>query len=147
MKEKQNDNIIFLNLIYQNADMGIIGIDTVLKKVENDKLARIISKQRAEYEQIENEVQKILLKFGAKEEEISKLKELRTKMMSEAMTIGKSDNEIAKMMMQGNERGALEVQEKLNMYKEQDIDEEVISIARKHLDTVEHNREELKEFL
>ncbi|MBE6154466.1 MAG: hypothetical protein E7163_02695 [Firmicutes bacterium] len=147
MKEKQNDNIIFLNLLYKNAAMGIISIDIVLKKIENEKLAKLISEQKEEYESYCEMVQKVLIKFGAKEEEISKLKELSTKMMSEAMTMGKSDNEIAKMMMQGNERGALEVQEKINLYEKENIDEEVLELARKLIATEEHNREELKQFL
>lgn len=148
MKE-QNDNIKFLNLLYQNSGMGLIGIDTVLKKIENESLAKLISEQREEYETYCGKVQEVLIKFGAKEEEISKLKEIRTKMMSEAMTIGKSDNEIAKMMMQGNERGALEVQEKLNMYKDnsENIDDEVLELAQKLIATEEHNREELKGYL
>ena len=50
MKERQNKNIIFLNLIYQNAQMGLIGIDTVIKKVENNKIAKLIQEQRKEYE-------------------------------------------------------------------------------------------------
>lgn len=45
MKEKQNDNIIFLNLIYQNAQMGVIGIDAVIDKVENEELAKLIKEQ------------------------------------------------------------------------------------------------------
>lgn len=149
MKEKNNDNIILLNLLYRNAENGIIGIDTVLKKIEKEKLAKIVSTQRDEYESFCSSVKEILIKYGAKEEEIGKIKELSTKVMSEAMTIGKSDNEIAKMMMQGNERGALEVQEKLNMYEREsiDIDNEVIDIARKLIATEEHNREELKDFL
>ena len=147
MKEKQNENIIFLNLLYKNAAMGIIGIDIVLKKIENEKLAKLINEQKEEYESYCEMVQKVLIKFGTKEEEISKLKEISTKMMSEAMTMGKSDNEIAKMMMQGNERGALEVQEKLNLYEKENIDKEVLELARKLIATEEHNREELKQFL
>ena len=131
MKEKQNDNIIFLNLIYQNAQMGLIGIDTVLKKVENEKLANLIDEQRKEYENICNETSKILIKYGAKEEEISKLKEISSK--------------IAKLMMSGNEKGVIEITEKLNTY--QDGDDEIIALANKLLATEEHNRDELKEFL
>ena len=47
MKE-QNSNIKFLNLIYQNAQMGLIGIDMVMKKLKNEKLAKLIDEQRRE---------------------------------------------------------------------------------------------------
>ena len=105
MKERQNKNIIFLNLIYQNAQMGLIGIDTVIKKVENNKIAKLIQEQRKEYEKFLEDAKSILIKYGAKEEEISKLKELSSKAMAEVMTMNKGDKEIAKLMMEGNQKG------------------------------------------
>ena len=75
MKEQQNSNIKFLNLIYQNAQMGLIGIDMVMKKLKNEKLAKLIDEQRREYEKFLSDAHEILIKYGAKEEEISKLKE------------------------------------------------------------------------
>lgn len=145
MKEKKNDNIIFLNLIIQNAQMGIIGIDTVLKKIKDEKIAKIISQQRKEYDTILNDAKDILLKYGADEEKIGKVKELTSKMMSEAMTVSADDKKIVKLMMEGNQKGVIEIQEKLNAY--QDKDEEIIKLAEKLLATEEHNREEFKEYL
>lgn len=145
MKEKGNDNIIFLNLIYQNAEMGVIGIDTVLKKVTNEKIAKLISEQRKEYECICEEAKDILTKYGAKQEEIPKMKELSSKIMSEMMSMGSDDKKIVKLMMEGNQKGVIEIQEKLNTY--QDEDSEVINLAKRLLETEEHNREEFKEYL
>lgn len=145
MKEKNNDNIIFLNLIYQNAEMGVIGIDTVLKKVTNEKIAKLISEQRREYECICEEAKDILIKYGAKQEEIPKMKELSSKLMSEMMSLGSDDKKIVKLMMEGNQKGVIAIQEKLNSY--QDKDPEVVKLAQKLLDTEEHNREEFKEYI
>lgn len=145
MKEKQNDNIIFLNLIYQNAKMGLIGIDVVLKKVNDEKIAKLINEQRKEYENICEYAKEILIKYGAKEEEIPKMKELSSKLMSELMSIGSDDKKIVKLMMEGNQKGVIELQEKLNTY--QDKDPEVIELAKKLLETEEHNREEFKDYL
>ena len=75
MKEQNNVNIQFLNLIYQNAQMGLVGIDTVMKKVESEAIAKLISEQRQEYEKFLEDAHRILIKYGAMEEEISKLKE------------------------------------------------------------------------
>ncbi len=145
MKEKQNDNIIFLNLIYQNAQMGIIGIDTVLGKIKDEKLAKLVNEQRSEYESICEMTKKVLLKYGAQEESIGKIKEAMSKMMSEMMTLKSDDKKIAKLMMEGNEKGAIAIQEKLNMY--QDKDSEIIELAKKLLATEEHNREEFKKYI
>ena len=145
MKEQQNTNIKFLNLIYQNAEMGLIGIDTVIKKVESENIAKLIKEQRKEYEHFLDDARKILLKYGAKEEEISKLKNLSSKAMANIMTMGKSDKEIAKLMMEGNQKGVLEITAELNEYEGND--EEILDLAHKLLATEEHNREEFKEYL
>lgn len=145
MKEQNNTNIKFLNLIYQNAEMGLIGIDTVIKKVENETIAKIIHEQKREYEEILADAKKILIKYGAKEEEISKLKELSSKAMASVMTMGKSDKEIAKLMMEGNQKGVLEITSELNNYEGDD--EEIINLAKRLLVTEEHNREEFKKYL
>ena len=145
MKEQNNTNIKFLNLIYQNAQMGLIGIDSVMKKVENEKIAKIIQEQRKEYETFLEDARKILIKYGAKEEEISKLKELSSKAMAEVMTMGKDDQEIAKLMMEGNQKGVLEITAELNQYE--GGDEEIKKLAKRLLATEEHNREEFKQYL
>ena len=145
MKEKKKKNIIFLNLIYQNAQMGLIGIDTVIKKVENNKIAKLIQEQRKEYEKFLEDAKSILIKYGAKEEEISKLKELSSKAMAEVMTMNKGDKEIAKLMMEGNQKGVLEITAELNQYEGDD--EEILNLAKRLLETEEHNREEFKQYL
>lgn len=145
MKERQNKNIIFLNLIYQNAQMGLIDIDTVIKKLEDSHLAKLVEEQRKEYEKFLKDAKGILIKYGAKEEEISKLKELSSKVMAEAMSINKSDKEIAKMMMEGNQKGVLEITAELNQYNGED--EEILNLAKRLLEAEEHNREEFKQYL
>ena len=145
MKEEQNSNIKFLNLIYQNAQMGLIGIDTVIKKVVNGKIAKIIHEQKREYEKFLKDAKKILIKYGAKEEEISKLKEISSKAMASVMTMGKTDQEIAKLMMEGNQKGVLEITAEINQYEGND--EEILDLAKRLLATEEHNREEFKQYL
>ena len=82
-----------------------------------------------------------MIKYGAKEEEISKLKELSSKVMATFMTMNKS----AKLMMEGNQKGVLEITAELNNYDGND--EEILSLARRLLATEEHNREEFKTYL
>ena len=102
--------------------------------VENSKLQICLEDAR-----------KILLKYGAKEEEISKLKELSSKAIAEVMTMKKGDSEIAKLMMEGNQKGVLEITAELNQYHGDD--EEILNLAKRLLATEEHNREEFKQYL
>ncbi len=145
MKERQNDNIIFLNLIYQNAEMGLIGIDTVLKKINDESIAKLMNEQRREYENICEMASKILIKYGAKEEEIPKFKEISSKIMSEAMTITGDDKKIVKLMIEGSQKGVIAIQEKLNANLSKD--EEILKLAKKLLATEEHNIDEWMEYL
>jgi len=145
MKEKQNENIIFLNVIYQNAEMGLIGLDSVISKVTDEKLAKVMREQRAEYEEICSDAKEILLKYGAQEEEISKMKELSSEAMSKMMAMGKDDKGLAKLLLQGNEKGITEAQENLNQYNGKDA--EIVKLAKRLLATEEHNRDEMKEFI
>ena len=125
--------------------MGLIGIDMVIKKVENEKIAKLIGEQKKEYEKFLSDAHEILIKYGAKEEKISKLKELSSKVMATFMTMNKSDKEIAKLMMEGNQKGVLEITAELNNYD--GSDDEILSLARRLLATEEHNREEFKTYL
>ena len=125
--------------------MGLIGIDMIIKKVENEKIAKLIGEQKKEYEKFLSDAHEILIKYGAKEEKISKLKELSSKVMATFMTMNKPDKEIAKLMMEGNQKGVLEITAELNNYDGND--EEILSLARRLLATEEHNREEFKTYL
>ena len=125
--------------------MGLIGIYMVIKKVENEKIVKLIGEQKKEYEKFLSDAHEILIKYGAKEEKISKLKELSSKVMATFMTMNKSDKEIAKLMMEGNQKGVLEITAELNNYDGND--EEILSLARRLLATEEHNREEFKTYL
>ena len=125
--------------------MGLIGIDMVIKKVENEKIVKLIGEQKKEYEKFLSEAHEILIKYGAKEEKISKLKELSSKVMATFMTMNKSDKEIAKLMMEGNQKGGLEITAELNNYDGNE--EQILSLARRLLATEEHNREEFKTYL
>ena len=142
---EQNNNVEILNLIYKNAEMGFIGIDTVLPKIENEKIAHLVGEQRKEYKNICKSVEKLITRYDAQVEGVSTPKEIMSKIMSELMTLGAGDTKIVKMMMTGNERGIVEIQEKLNMYH--DLDEEVLELAQKLLSTEEHNRDEFKPYL
>jgi len=55
------------------------------------------------------------------------------------------ENKIAKMMIEGSNKGIIEITEKLNSFKNCDI--EIKDLAKKLLATEQHNLEELKKYL
>jgi len=146
MGEKmKEESIKLLNLIYQNSQMGVLNIETVLKKIKDEKIAKLVKSQQLEYDKISKMAINLLAKYDQEPKNISKMKELSSKVMGEAMTMNADDKKIVKLMMSGNERGLIEIQENINSYDKSES--EILNLAQKLLATEEHNREEFKKYL
>ncbi len=141
-----NKHIEFLNYIYQNAQMGIVGIDDIITKVEDKEFEKLLNEQKADYENICNEAIQILKKYGKEQKELNKMAKMSSYMMVKMKTMTDcSTSNLAKMMMEGSNKGIIEITEKLNNYEEKD--EEIVSLANKLLETEQNNLDDLKKFL
>ena len=146
LKKNMSEEVEFLNYIYKNAEMGIIGIDDVITKSSNEKFTKLLKSQKEDYEEICKEAKDILKKYGKNNEEIGMMAKMSTKMMAE-MNLMKDDSDkvIAKMMMEGSNKGVIEITEKINAYN--NIDAEIVVLANKLKSTLEKNIDELKKYL
>ena len=142
-----NKDIEFLDYIYQNAEMGLVGIDKIIDRVSDESLERLILEQRAEYAHIMDDAKDIYKKYGKYEKELSKLTKISSNIMTEMMMITKKGetNLIAKMMIEGSNKGIIAITEKLNNFT--DSDSEIKALAEKLLATEQHNLDELKKYL
>ena len=140
------DNIEFLNYIYQNAHMGIIGIEHIEDNIVDDDLRKIILKQKQEYDEIVKETLEIFKNYHKEEKDISIMANIGS-YMSAKFNLMKDNNTnvIAKMMIEGSNKGIIEITEKLNNYHGDN--KELCTLAKKLLRTEEYNLEELKKFL
>ena len=141
-----NDHIEFLNYIYQNAEMGIVGIDDIITKVKDEKFEKLLQEQKSDYENICKEAINILKKYGKEQKELNKMAKMSSYMMVKMKTMSDcSTSNLAKMMMEGSNKGIIEITEKLNAYNEPD--EEITALANKILETEQNNLDDLKTFL
>ena len=141
-----SEEVEFLNYIYKNAEMGIIGILDVITKSSNEKFTKLLKSQKEDYEEICKEAKDILKKYGKSNEEIGVMAKMSTKMMAEmSLMKEESDQVIAKMMMEGSNKGVIEITEKINAYN--NIDAEIVVLANKLKSTLEKNIDELKKYL
>ncbi len=141
-----SEEVEFLNYIYKNAEMGVIGIDDIITKVSEEKFIKLLKSEREEYQSICNEAEDILKKYGKQNEEIGLMAKMSSKMMSEMKMIKDStDNTIAKMMMEGTNKGIIEITEKINAYNIEDA--EIVVLANRLKSTLEKNIDELKKYL
>lgn len=136
-------NIEFLNYIYKNAEMGVIGIDHVFEYVKDNDLRNLLVIQRKEYQSIVDETKKML---KDQEKGVPSIAKFSSNLMIDmAMFKDGSKSTIAKLMMEGTNKGIIEISEKLNHYKEKD--KKTMLLAKKLLKTEQNNIEELKKYL
>ncbi len=144
--DNMEQNIEFLNYIYQNAQMGIIGIDNIKKEIKDKKMLKVIKEQEKDYQAICTEATKYLNKQDEDEKSIGMMAKMMTLIDAKMKTMtDKSVSNIAKMMIEGTNKGIIEIQEKLNNYE--DIDKKTRNLAERLLEVEQKNIEELKKYL
>lgn len=143
---RSNEETKYLNKLYQCAEMGTIGIDSVIEKAKQESLREALQSQRNEYDRICEEIVSLLKKYGCEEEKLGMMAKKSSEMMSEMKTkLDDSDSQIAKMMMEGNNKGIIEVTKIQNEYQGEDT--EIKSIIQDFLKTEQDNLEEMKKYL
>lgn len=138
--------IELLNFIFKNAEMGIIGIDDLLEILEDNKFSEMLKVQREEYSKITSKARGLINEYGMEVEENSNITKVRSNLMVKLSGLkDKSIKKFAKMMIEGTNKGIIEIQEKINAYKDENND--VLDLANELLEVEENNIEELKEYL
>ena len=139
-------DIEFLNYIYQNAKMGVVGIDNIKAKIYDTELKDLIATQRKEYVSICDEATKLLNELGVGEKDISAMAKVMTYFMANLELLkDDSASNIAKLMIEGSNKGIVEITKKLNVYN--NSNKKVEKLAKKLLVTEQHNIDELKIYL
>lgn len=138
--------IEYLNFIYQNAEMGLIGIDDVLENVSDEDFIELLHEQREDYKSILNETREMIINEGYEPKENKELSKMTSNLMVKMKA--KKENSIsilAKLMMEGTNKGIIAIQEKINNF---DVSNDKINdLANKLLELEEKNIENLKKFL
>lgn len=138
-------NIIFVNDIYQNAEMGIIGINDVLYKVRDGGLKKELEKEKKNYQKILKACEKILKEYKCKAKKINFMAKMSSEFVSE-MKLNKenADDVILKMMIEGSYKSVGILTTKLMEYD--DVDSKVKAIGEKLLKLINDNLKALKNF-
>lgn len=139
-------DVEFLNYIYQNSKMGIVGIDNIKSKIFDENLKNIIASQKKEYETICDEAIILLNKLKMGEKDVSNMAKIMTYFMANLELLkDDSTSNIAKLMIEGSNKGIIEINKKLNSYN--NMNPKIVKLAKKLLATEQHNIDELKIYL
>lgn len=135
-----------LSSIIQTAQMGQIGIRSVLNAPLRANLKDALRSQLREYDSIEREALKLAASRGWELKELNPAVKHMTNMMTKTrLSYGDRSSKTAAMMIQGNTRGIIKGYKNLNQFAVPD--ERITALSRKLLDCEKENIQQMQGFL
>lgn len=125
--------------ILKGVNMGILGIEHVVDKIENTSLRKVVLKQKKEYESLK---EKLLNQYPHIEDKKSNL---MAEAMIEMKSMFASDGEIVKMLMQGCNMSVISMTEVI--HKLDFVDTKLRMLADDLEDISKNYEEQLKVYL
>ncbi|MBE5741027.1 MAG: hypothetical protein E7351_00620 [Clostridiales bacterium] len=109
MEKKENKDIELLNRIYQDATVGTLAIDKILKKIEDDTLRKLFSKQFEYYQKFAERCDVLAMKLDGEVKENSFFKKAKqTAMLYMSLWMDKSPRHIVELMITGTTMGIVD---------------------------------------
>ena len=135
-----------LSSIIQTAQMGQIGIRSVLNAPLRANLKDALRSQLREYDAIEREALELAASKGWTLKELNPAVKHMTNMMTKTkLSYGDPSSKTAAMMIQGNTKGIIKGYKNLNQFAAPD--ERIITLSRKLLDCEKENIQQMQGFL
>lgn len=144
MKEKNE----LLMHIYQTSDMGVKSTTKLINLLKNkdNKIKNILEDELKLYEEYKKESEKLLKKQKIAKESLGIMAEVMSNVsMNMEVMKDNSDASIASMLIQGFTMGTIEINKKIEAYK--DTNKSTINLAKKILKAQEQEIEKLKKYL
>lgn len=141
-----NNTVDFLSEIHRGAKMGVETINTLLQKVNDNKIYDELKYQLRSYDEIANESYNELLKRNYQPKDISPMAKINSKMSLEINTlISSSPSHIADMLIKGTTMGVTGIRKSLNSH--QNADPQIQALADRFIKLEQDNIERLMKFL
>lgn len=135
-----------LSSIIQTAQMGQIGIRSVLNAPLRTNLKSALRSQLREYDTIEREALDLAQVKGWKLKELNPAVKHMTNMMTKTkLSYGDRNSKAAALMIQGNTRGIIKGYKNLNQFAVPD--ERIAALSRKLLDCEKENIQQMQGYL
>lgn len=132
-----------LNEMYKVVEMGIIGIDNVYEKLEDKTLVKTMLDAKKKYQVYKVDLAKMLNSYGEDKKGINVFIKMFNDIHTSVDLINKDDMKIIEMLIEGTNKGILKLEEILN----EDLENDVIDIARNILKLLEFQIKKWKEYL
>lgn len=137
------DEIQALKEMYKIVAMGIIGIDEAEGKISDKTFEKTLCDARKKYQVNKVDASKLLDEYGEKPEEINVITKMFNEIYTNLELLNKDDKKIAKMLIEGTNKGILKVEEILNL----NLEGKVNDLAKELLELLEFQISAWKHYL
>lgn len=144
-----NENMEVLQLVYQNADMGVKSLTDLLKdiKEKDNKIKNLVSEEIKGYEKFVKESKELLKKHKLEPKDKGMMADIMSGMgIKKEVKKDNSDAAIAEMIIEGFTMGNLELSKTISNY-EKAADKKVVALAKNLLEFGNNEIKKLKEYL
>ena len=138
-----NEEVEFLEYIYQNAKMGIESIGRLIKsRNKDDKLDEIFKEQLHDYNKVANSARGMLKRRNKETKEIGVMSKIAT-YMTIKMNLSKEnpDKEAVDMVIKGSQMGIEQINKHLNEYRIKS--KTVVNLANRLISIEQNNLQKL----
>ena len=105
----EKKEVELLNRMYQDAKVGMLAIDKILKKIEDETLKKLFAKQYDMYEKFASECDSLAINYDVEVKDNSFLKKLKqTTMLYFSLWTDKTPRHIIEMMITGTVMGIID---------------------------------------
>ena len=147
--EIMNENIELLEYIYKDANMAAFTLEELLKDLNgrDNKIIKPCEDILKGYERYRDETKEKILKLDTEVKEENILSKMGAKMgIKKEVLHDNSDASIADMLIKGISMGTIDMEKKIENYKE-NVDKENLKLAKDFYQFQQENIEELKKHL
>ena len=105
----EKKEVELLNRMYQDAKVGMLAIDKILKKIENETLRKLFAKQYDMYEKFASKCDTLAMNYEVEIKDNSFFKKLKqTTMLYFSLWADKTPRHIVEMMITGTVMGIID---------------------------------------
>lgn len=132
--------------LYHNVEMGVVGIESIEEKIDSKKFYQVIMAQKEEYQRVMKSMANLCDQYDILNKEISPVAKRGSEVMANMKLMKDSSvSHIAKMMMEGTNKGLIELETLQNHYEGKN--QELKDLISKIIVMEQKNNEELKLYL
>lgn len=142
----KNNDVKFLNKLYQNANMGVSSLSNLIPRADDVRFKRELKDQLDIYQDMCDDVRDKLYSYNVKPKDLGFMAKTGAEISMKMSTMmDNSPSHMAQMMIEGTNMGIIDLNKDLNNYCVKN--KSILNTARDMLECEQQNIDRLKPYL